>query len=311
MLCPRASLLSFSVVLACAVGVDPRAIEERVEGGVRVDIDEYPHQVSVQTAYGHRCGGSIVDAAWILTAAHCVADSPDGLAIGAGVTRLSELERGEGESRDVARVVLHPDYDPDAAPPRNDFALLRLDGALDLAEVAAIPLVGPDDVDAGLTDPGVLATVTGWGAQSDGGALPDALRAVDLPIVGNTTAARAYGRTLGDDHIAAGWIEDGGAATCGGDSGGPLVVANDDGDQVLAGVVSWGGDCSESHLPGIYARVSHAQAWIERTMIDDDDDDEWVCADDELLCDVSWCIPWDWTCDGYADCDDETDEENC
>lgn len=311
MLRPRTSLLVFSAVLACAVGVDPRVIDDRIEGGVRVDIDEYPHQVSVQTAYGHRCGGSIVDAAWVLTAAHCVADSPDGLAVGAGVTRLSELARGDGETQEVARVVLHPEYDPDAAPPRNDVALLRLAGALDLTLVAAIPLVGPADADAGLTDPGVLATVTGWGAQSEGGPLPDALRAVDLPIVSTTTAARKYGRTLGDDHIAAGWIAEGGAATCGGDSGGPLVVANDDGDQVLAGVVSWGGDCDESQLPGIYARVSHAYDWIESTMVDAEDDGPWVCGDDELLCDVSWCVPLDWRCDGWADCDDETDEEGC
>jgi secreted trypsin-like serine protease len=310
-LCQRASLLTSFAVLACAVGTDPRTIDDRIEGGVRVDIDDYPHQVSVQTAYGHRCGGSILAETWVLTAAHCVADLPDDLAVGGGVTRLSELERGEGSSQDVARVVLHPEYDPEAAPPRNDLALLRLVDALDPSRVAAIPLVGPDDADAGLTDPGVLATATGWGALYEGGSLPDGLRAVDLPIVSNTTAARAYGRTLGPDHIAAGWVAEGGHATCGGDSGGPLVVANDDGDQVLAGVISWGGDCDQSDLPGIYARVSHAHAWIESTMMDEDDAGEWFCADDELLCDESWCVPWDWTCDGYADCDDETDEEDC
>jgi len=310
---PRSSLLTVLGLAACATGADaPRADDARIVGGVRVDIEEHPHQVSVQTAYGHRCGGSIVDERWVLTAAHCVEDFPATLAIVAGITRLSAGDRGDGQRVGVARVVLHPGYAPHSTPPHDDFALLRLQSALDLSgsEVAAIPLVGPDEVAAGWTDPGVLATVTGWGALHAGGALPDALRAVDVPIVSRTAAAEAYGAPIGSDQIAAGWLARGAHDACEGDSGGPLVVYGDDGDPVLAGVVSWGAECGQPEVPGIYARVSHASAWIETTLAEADAE-VWVCADDELLCDESWCIPWEWTCDGAADCDDETDEADC
>lgn len=343
------------LVLPCALGCSPAAPivdDARIVGGVRADIEEYPHQVSVTSARGLRCGGSIVGASWVLTAAHCVDDDPPGLEIDAGITRLGALADGEGQSRPVARVVVHPGYDPSSTPPRNDAALLRLVWPLELDEAAAaIELVGPDDADAGLTDPGVIATVTGWGRLHADGSLTDVLHAVDVPIVSNSAAAQDYGRAIGSEHIAAGSLSFGGRDACQGDSGGPLVVPDDEGWWRLAGIVSWGADCGQPHAPGIYTRVSYVHGWIVRAMRGDDDDacgdDDWVCGDgecvawewtcdggddcadgsdeldceeesedwscdeDELLCDESWCIAWESVCDGLEDCDDGTDEEDC
>lgn len=289
--------------------------DERIVGGDRIDIVEAPWQVSVQIAGGHRCGGSIVADDWVLTAAHCVDGVSEPLTVAAGVTRLSELDRGAGIVREVGWVVVHPDYTPRGAPPRSDLALLQLYTALpvDTEEVDTVEPVGRAEVDAGLTDPGVVATITGWGAIGSGGSLPDALRAVDVEIVGNARASKLYGRSIRDDEIAAGSPDGGEHASCEGDSGGPLVVWDDDDGPWLAGVVSWGGDCGDPELPGIFARVSEARAWIEEWIggYVDDEEPQWSCAEDEWLCDVSWCVPAEWVCDGGADCDDETDELGC
>jgi secreted trypsin-like serine protease len=44
----------------------------RIVGGSEAVDGEIPWQVSVQTKSGfHMCGGSIVSADWIVTAAHC------------------------------------------------------------------------------------------------------------------------------------------------------------------------------------------------------------------------------------------------
>jgi trypsin len=312
------SFLSFACACASAT-TDGRPVgdvadDERIVGGERIDIVEAPYQVSVRIDGGHRCGGSILADDWVLTAAHCV-DGASSLSVAAGVTRLSELDRGAGIVREVGWVVVHPEYEPHEAPPRSDLALLQLFTALPLGtdEVDAVDLVGRHEVEAGFTEPGAVATITGWGAIGSGGPLPDALRSVDVEIVGNARASRLYGRTIRDDEIAAGSLDDGEHASCEGDSGGPLVVWDDDGAPWLAGVVSWGGDCGDPSLPGIFARVSEAHAWIEEWIggYVDDEEPEWTCGADEWLCDVWWCVPGEWVCDGAPDCEDESDELEC
>uniref|UniRef100_A0A182MK56 Peptidase S1 domain-containing protein n=1 Tax=Anopheles culicifacies TaxID=139723 RepID=A0A182MK56_9DIPT len=50
--------------------INDQSNEERIVGGVPVDIRDFPYQVSLRRGR-HFCGGSIIDSEWILTAAHC------------------------------------------------------------------------------------------------------------------------------------------------------------------------------------------------------------------------------------------------
>uniref|UniRef100_A0A3Q1EUP0 trypsin n=1 Tax=Acanthochromis polyacanthus TaxID=80966 RepID=A0A3Q1EUP0_9TELE len=88
---------------------------------------------------------------------------------------------------------------------------------------------------------------------------PQRLQEVNVPIVTNSDCSNSYGG-ITDNMICAGLTE-GGKDSCQGDSGGPLVSKNDS-IWVLAGVVSFGNGCAEPNFPGVYARVSQYQSWI-------------------------------------------------
>lgn len=270
---PRPTLafaLATALPLACVPSPEPYVPvvadgtdTKGIVGGENTTIQEHPWQVSLRSAFGGAfCGGSVIDAEWVLTAAHCVeGSSPGGLRVVAGITRQSQAS--SGQVRTVDQIISFPGY----VRPENgrDVALLRLTAPLDLTDpgVAVVPLVTQADVAAGLTEPGVTAQVSGWGALFSGGRSPDVLQVVDVPLVSNSAAQNAYRRTITDDQLAAGVLGVGGRDSCQGDSGGPLTVSDGAGGRKLAGVVSWGFGCASARYPGMYARVSAYVGWIE------------------------------------------------
>jgi hypothetical protein len=192
------------------------------------------------------------------------------LSVLAGVSELRA--EASGQRRAVEEIIVHERY---ISPERgSDIALLRLASPLDLSGDRARPiaLVTPELAARGVTDPGVQATISGWGSLREGGTSPDRLQEVTVPIVSLADARAAYRQSLTDDQLPAGVLGVGGRDSCQGDSGGPLVVMGDDG-AILAGVVSWGNGCARPNYPGLYARVSSFTSWIAaHTAIEECDD---------------------------------------
>lgn len=48
----------------------------RIVGGFPITIERTPYQVSIQYRNYHICGGSIISAGFVLTAAHCTHRTP-------------------------------------------------------------------------------------------------------------------------------------------------------------------------------------------------------------------------------------------
>ena len=235
-----------------------------IVGGNDANIADYPWHVALTTASGYQfCGASVVDAEWILTAAHCLGGSLP--YIRAGVTNRND---NSGQDRAVVQQYLHPDFV--TVTQGDDIALLKLGEPLDLTDpnVAIIPISTQAHRDAGFEDDGVPSFVTGWGALYSGGPSPDILQVVEVPIVSNEQAQVGYpGTPITDDMIAAGLWGVGGKDACQGDSGGPLAVPFEGSPvgYVIAGITSWGDGCAGATAMGMYARVSYFQQWLEQT----------------------------------------------
>lgn len=261
--CLGMSLAASTAASACSVQADEPDLSvqsDEIVGGVNTTIDQNPWQIALTDNSAFQfCGGSIINASWVLTAQHCVDGGSADMRVVAGITRKSQ--QSTGQIRAINGVLTFPGYsDPSVG---KDVALVHLATPLDLSgpNAKAIGLVTPAEATAGATNAGVVSRVTGWGTLSSGGSTPDILQTVDVPLISNADASSDYGQTITADQLAAGVRGVGGKDSCQGDSGGPLSVTVG-GVRKLAGVVSWGEGCALPNKPGLYARVSSFQTWI-------------------------------------------------
>ncbi len=235
-----------------------------VVGGRDAARQAWPWQVAlfaspVDVATGHFCGGTVIDASWILTAAHCVYDEgllpPDLIGVMAGSNSLAD-ERDQVLA-EIDQIFLNARYllDDNA-----DLALLRLKEPLP-AQPAILPVPLAGAADAALRAPGKEAVVTGWGAtDAFGDVSPDLLQEARLPISG---AGRCAEEVDPAQQLCAGKPE-GGASACFGDSGGPLVVQQADGAWVQVGITSAVTDdyCGIPGSLSLFTRVDAFAPWI-------------------------------------------------
>jgi hypothetical protein len=207
------------------------------------------------------CGGSIIGARWIVTAAHCVeGQSPSAIQVVAGITELPDIT--PADRRAVDRIDVHPGWDSDTF--RNDIALLRLAAPIPLDGVNTRAIALPTDIDPAIwPTAGTAAYITGWGSLANGGPFPTILQQALIQVL--TSPSSDICGTYGADYdrvimLCAG-VPGGGIDTCQGDSGGPLAVQVS-GSWRLAGITSFGNVCASAIDPGVYTRVTTYLPWI-------------------------------------------------
>ncbi|XP_058822133.1 trypsin 3A1-like [Topomyia yanbarensis] len=213
---------------------------EKIIGGHKVDVKNFPYQLSLRSNGNHICGASVISRNWALTAAHCLYPGRDIATI--TVRAGSSGRLSGGQIYNVTQIVFHPQYDSTMFD--NDVALLKVAVAFSGPNVAPVLLVpeGYEPVE------GVRSMVSGWGRTLTDLNLPTMLHAVDIPIVGRTTCTRSWGEDLVTANMICAGQE--GRDSCNGDSGGPLVSG---GRQI--GVVSWGSTDCGGPLPAVYTHL--------------------------------------------------------
>ncbi|XP_013872738.1 trypsin-2 [Austrofundulus limnaeus] len=236
--------LVFVLLIGAAFALD----DDKIVGGYECPEHSEPHQVSLNVGY-HFCGGSLVNANWVVSAAHCYQSRIE-VRLGEHHIKVTE---GTEQFIDSAKVIRHPEYNSYYID--NDVMLIKLSKPATLNSY-----VQPVALPSSCASAGTMCRVSGWGNTMSSTANRDKLQCLDIPIIADEDCEKSYPGMIFPSMFCAGYLE-GGKDSCQGDSGGPVVCNGE-----LQGIVSWGYGCAEKDHPGVYAKVCMFSDWLQSTM---------------------------------------------
>ncbi|XP_066591615.1 ovochymase-1-like [Prorops nasuta] len=237
----------------------PLNLEPRIVNGEDVKEGEIPYQVSLQLSYldFHFCGGAVLNANYVITAAHClVGVAKDDINVIAGVID----KREQKYKHEVEAIIRNTKFSP---PNSNvhDIALLKMKKPFEnVPSIKSVTLPAKDEVIKAKD----TAVVSGWGRYWIGGSSSYILQRANIIIADQNYCKKMYkkiGKTIYDSQICA-YNPDISTGSCKGDSGGPLIVKGK-----LVGLVSWSKNCSLTDYPTVYTRITSHLDWIKENAI--------------------------------------------
>ncbi|XP_069468876.1 coagulation factor IX [Ambystoma mexicanum] len=246
-------------------GIAPIIVDTRtrIVGGTDSLSGEIPWQVHLININGVGfCGGSIISEKWIVTAAHCFPNEAEfKVVVGEYNTEVND---GTEQYLQVAKLVMHPNYNATKNKYNNDIALIELATPMELNSYATpICIANKEFIESLMKDKSVRNLVSGWGDVRYQGRPATILQKLQVPFVDRAACKRTSRFSVFVNMFCAGYA-DISKDSCQGDSGGPLASKFNDA-WFLTGIISWGEKCAEKDKYGVYTRVSRFTDWIKST----------------------------------------------
>ncbi|XP_043762558.1 transmembrane protease serine 11E-like [Cervus elaphus] len=227
----------------------------RIVGGTEVQEGEWPWQSSLQWDGIHRCGATLINDTWLVSAAHCFRTYKDPARWTAsfGVTIYPPKMK-----QALRRIIVHEKY----KYPSHDYDISVLELSRPVPYTNAVHKICLPDASHEFR-PGDEMFVTGFGALQNDGSSQNHLRQVQVDLIDTKScnAPQAYNNAITPAMLCAGSLK-GNRDACQGDSGGPLVSPDARDIWYLAGIVSWGDECGQPNKPGVYTKVTAFRDWI-------------------------------------------------
>lgn len=257
--------------------------DDRIYGGNFTEIGEFPwmallgYKNSDNTSAGFKCGGTLINQRYVLTAAHCVrVSASSGLTL--DMVRLGEWQISAAEDCQasavsqndcadpvidlkIEKMIAHRNYSRKSGD--NDIGLIRLASNVVYTEYVR-PICLPSYTEK-IPEVGSELVVAGWGSMENRSVSDYKLKLI-VPVVSNSDClAKIKNRgKISENQLCAGGVK--GRDSCQGDSGGPLMGKYEEmiyGTQwYQEGVIAWGIGCGIKDLPAVYTRIAMYLDWI-------------------------------------------------
>ncbi|CAB4065283.1 unnamed protein product [Lepeophtheirus salmonis] len=244
------------------------AAPSRIVGGKDASLGQFPWLVNIGYRFRskpevlYRCGGALIGAQYVLTAAHCVSRLPRGFS--PSTIRIGEFDLSKDDdcfeesgikicsepvqNFDLEKIIPHPLYGKKTPHNLHDIALVKLERPVienDYVTTICLPFSHDEEENYETSDLALrsLFTVAGWGATTNRGTHPaDILQYLDVSIFNSTQCSDVFKKRS---------------------NSGSALMQEFAFQYTAVGVVSFGPKlCGTEGVPGVYTRVRNYLDWI-------------------------------------------------